>query len=167
MSFLQPATASAVTRPEAVYGLPPARNWSSNAGYCALFGPIDVHAPTFLPFLKALNVATEFSVAENGTDSAGYARCAACSASAVLFGPSFAMPALSPIDSPPAFSAVKLLPFAVECDDAAIPATSAAARAVTATRPQTTHMRLVILTPLSPLERPAGAPGSAPAQSER
>src|SRR6185437_15813370 len=60
--FLHPARASAVTRPEAVYSLPAARNWSRNAGYFAWVGPICCQPPDPLPFaFKALNVAIEFS----------------------------------------------------------------------------------------------------------
>ncbi len=70
--FLQPASASAVTRPEAVYSFPPARNWSSRAGYFAWVGPIACQAPDPLPLaFSALNVEIEFSVASNGTVSAG------------------------------------------------------------------------------------------------
>ena len=69
-----------------------------------------IAGPAFLPRpCLTLNVPTRRSASPRTERLRGIRTLAACSASAVPFGPSFAMPALSTIDSPPAF-AWKLLP---------------------------------------------------------
>src|SRR5262245_13177329 len=140
-----------------MYALPPARNWSSTAGYFACVAPIDCHAPLPFPsFSSEVKVAIEFWVASTGTEEAGYARSASCCASHVPLGPSFATPALSPAASGSPLAATRPVPLASECDFATSPAVSVNARAATATTPTTTQVRLLIRAPLWFLVRFAG-----------